>query len=156
MQEAPACPSRMVRLERKEIGEVPDSVATVLGWSVLVCVKYDGDCAVSPERAKVGILERNCKMTEQIEHSLSAMETELYMMNIAARQGNYDVVEYHANRCITLAGEIRRECFLQTHNSGTVAGYKEYPREEVKGSCITFPKPNIPVLDGSCLKIEEN
>ena len=38
---------------------------------------------------------------------------------------------------------------------GTVTGYKEYPREEVKGPAITFAEPIGPVLDASCLKIEE-
>ena len=59
-------------------------------------------------------------MTDQINHHIDSLDTEMYLMRLAALQSNYDVVEYHAGRCITMAGDIRRECFLQTHTSGEV------------------------------------
>lgn len=55
-----------------------------------------------------------------IQDDLDQIDTEKYLMQLAFHQGNLEVVEYHANKIISLAGSVRRECFLETHRSGEV------------------------------------
>ncbi len=59
-------------------------------------------------------------MTDQINHALDSLDTEMYLMRLAAVREDFDLVEQHAAKYITLGGDIRRECFLQTHVSGEV------------------------------------
>ena len=53
-----------------------------------------------------------------LQDHIEALDVELYMMRLAKIGNDLAVVEHHANRVITLAGEIRRECFLAQHKSG--------------------------------------
>ena len=65
-------------------------------------------------------LDREVKIGNDLMAENAKYREALYLMRLAALQDNHEVVEYHANRCITMAEDIRRECFLQTHVSGEV------------------------------------
>ena len=60
-------------------------------------------------------------MSTPIQDDLDAINTEHYMMQIAYQQGNYEVVKYHADKMISLAGGVKRECALEQLRIAEVA-----------------------------------
>ena len=55
-----------------------------------------------------------------LQDLLDQLDNMKYHMQLALHRGLMEEVERHANEIITIAGEIRRECFLMTHTSGEV------------------------------------